>query len=99
MATTRTEATIHQSSYETVERIRNSVRHARPNPSENPAWANCHLDCQVLLAEIERLRAIVREIAHNPDCSSASCGIACRIYLGELPEQERPVGSATPSPK
>jgi hypothetical protein len=50
-------------------------------------------------AELGRLCAIVREIAHNPDCSSASCGIACRIYLGELPEQERPVGSATPSPK
>ena len=43
------------SPYETVERVRASVRSARPNPAENPAWANCHLDCKVLLAEIDRL--------------------------------------------
>jgi len=43
--------------YETVDRIRNSHRHAKPNPAENPAWANCHMDCGILLAEIEHLKA------------------------------------------
>lgn len=45
----------NQSAYETVERISRTYRSARPNPAENPAWANCHMDCGILLAEIERL--------------------------------------------
>lgn len=50
------------SQYETVDRIRRSHRAARPNPAENPAWANCHMDCGVLLAEIDRLREALEEI-------------------------------------
>src|SRR5579859_4202531 len=40
------------SGYESVDRIRRSHRYARPNPSENPAWANCHMDCGILLERI-----------------------------------------------
>jgi len=29
---------------------------ARPNPTENPAWANCEHDMGVLIAALERLR-------------------------------------------
>lgn len=45
--------------YETVERIRRTHFHARPNPSENPSWANCHMDCGVLLEEIDRLKRVL----------------------------------------
>jgi len=62
------------SGYETVDRIRRSHRAARPNPAENPAWANCHMDCGILLEEIEALREkIVKGIeaeslgARHPD--------------------------------
>lgn len=47
------------SGYETVDRIRRSWRHAKPNPAENPAWANTHMDVGVLLTEIDRLRGIL----------------------------------------
>lgn len=38
-----------------IEQIRRAHASARPN-TQNPAWMNCHHDCGVLLAEIERLR-------------------------------------------
>lgn len=42
-----------------LEQIRLAHQSARPNAAENPAWANCHADCGVLLAEIERLQAMM----------------------------------------
>jgi hypothetical protein len=50
------------SSYETVDRIRRSHRSARPNPAANPAWANCHLDCGLLLERISKLEAALADI-------------------------------------
>jgi hypothetical protein len=39
--------------------------------------------------EMESMLQIIATIAHNPDCSSASCGAACQEYLGErVPEVE-----------
>lgn len=55
------------SAYETVDRIRRTHRHAQPNPAENPAWANCHMDCGILLAEIDRLHKLVMDLAHCAD--------------------------------
>ena len=55
------------SGYESVERIRRSHRNARPDAAENPAWANCHLDCGVLLTEIERLRAELAAATQRAD--------------------------------
>src|SRR6185437_12574281 len=39
-----------------IDQIRRSQASARPNPRENPAWAHCHADCNILLAEIDRLQ-------------------------------------------
>lgn len=55
MAGDSVSADLQGSGYETVDRIRRSHLSARPNPSANPAWANCHMNCGVLLAQIERL--------------------------------------------
>ena len=55
------------SNYETVERIRVSHRHARPDVAENPAWANCHKDCGILLTEIDRLERELVERMEPPD--------------------------------
>lgn len=55
---TTDQITPRPSDYETVERIRRTHRSAQPNPAENPAWANAHRDCGVLLAEIERLQKL-----------------------------------------
>lgn len=41
---------------ERIEQIRRAHKSARPNAATNPAWANCHHDCGVLLAEIDRLK-------------------------------------------
>lgn len=38
-----------------IEQIRRAHASAEPKQS-NPAWVNCHRDCGVLLAEIERMR-------------------------------------------
>jgi len=38
-----------------VDQIKRAHASARPK-AENPAWMNCHHDCGVLLAEIERLQ-------------------------------------------
>ena len=40
-----------------VEQIRQAHRSAHPG-NHNPAWLNSHKDCGVLLAEIDRLRAV-----------------------------------------
>lgn len=52
-----------------VDQIRRAHNSSRPKTS-NPAWLNCHHDCGFLLAEIERLRAVILDIARiveNPD--------------------------------
>lgn len=63
-----------ESSYETVDRIRRSHRSARPNPAENPAWANCHMDCGILLQKIEELEKanaqLLDELHHHFGCDA-----------------------------
>lgn len=47
----------HPTSNELIEQIRRAHASACPKPTENPAWTNCHVDCGILLAELDRLRA------------------------------------------
>lgn len=57
-----------------VEQIRRAHKSAKPNSAANPAWANCHHDCGVLLAEIDRLVAALDEICvkgRNPIAEKA----------------------------
>lgn len=72
------------SGYETVERIQRSHRHARPNPAENPAWANCHMDCGILLNEIERLRDGIRGLQATCCGSSHPKCHGCKLLLSLL---------------
>jgi len=39
-----------------IDRIRRAHAEAQPDATHNPAWANCHRDCGILLEEIKTLQ-------------------------------------------
>ncbi len=53
-----------------IDQIRRAHKSVQPKPS-NPAFLNCHHDCGVLLAEIERLNTAIRL---DIDDAGATCG-------------------------
>jgi hypothetical protein len=44
-----------------IDQIRRAHAQARPKAAVNPAFANCHIDREILLAEIKRLRMAIKE--------------------------------------
>ena len=52
----------HPTSNELIEQIRRAHASACPKPTENPAWTNCHVDCGILLAELDRQRAEIERL-------------------------------------
>ena len=55
----------HPTSNELIEQIRRAHASACPKPTENPAWTNCHVDCGILLAELDRQRAEIERLTRE----------------------------------
>jgi len=69
----------------TIERIRLTHRAARPDPTQNPAWANCHLDCGVLLAEIARLQVALEPTVYvHADPHKVTSVTGIEIYIDTM---------------
>ena len=82
----------HPTSNELIEQIRRAHASACPKPTENPAWTNCHVDCGILLAELDRQRAeverLTREAAEWQPIETAPRGPACLFLIVPKSEEE-----------
>jgi hypothetical protein len=45
-------------------------------------------DHTALQSKLNAAMKIIRTIAENPDCAHASCGQACRDFIGSAPSEE-----------
>ncbi len=71
-----------------IEQICRAHASARPKPS-NLAWSNCHHDCGVLLAEIERLHDAIRLDIQDAKATCGGDGLGCKAFRPYFDDVER----------